>query len=83
MSVADFEQTLRRLRNEEPFHPFLIRLNDGEIIFVDKPLALGFSGGSAAFISAPGDVSFFKAIEVVSVDELFGSASDEPRHGVP
>ena len=76
MEAASFEQALRRLRNAEPFRPFVIRLIEGELILVDEPLGLAFSGGTGAFIAGSGDMSFFKADQIEFIQELADPDSD-------
>lgn len=34
---------LRAFRNNEPFRPFWLRLNDGRELFVERPSYIGFS----------------------------------------
>ena len=67
MTVDDFQRTLRALMRREPFEPFAVELLDGERFVVDKPDAVGFNGGAAAFLAADGAIHFFNNEEIRSL----------------
>jgi hypothetical protein len=67
MTVDEFERTLRVLMRREPFEPFAVELLDGERFVVDKPDAVGFNAGAAAFLAADGTIHFFNNEEVRSL----------------
>ncbi len=64
MTVNDFQRALRALMRREPFEPFAVELLDGERFVVDKPDAVGFNEGAAAFLAADGTIHFFNNEEV-------------------
>jgi hypothetical protein len=64
MTVDDFQRTLRAFMRREPFEPFAVELLDGERFVVDKPDAVGFNAGAAAFLTADGTIHFFNNEEV-------------------
>jgi hypothetical protein len=59
MNVEQFEQTLRQLIRQEPFHPFVVEFVDGRFLTVDHPKVV-FAGGGASFFTPDYDlVEFF------------------------
>ena len=55
MRPDDFENTLKALRQRQPFRPFTVELMSGDRFGVDYPDALVLRDGVAVFIG-PGDV---------------------------
>ena len=72
MNVEQFERELRAFMHREPFQPFIVRLNDNRMIFVDEP-AIAFGGGRAGFIG-PQEIEVFDCEQVVE----FRLATAEP-----
>jgi len=51
MKAKEFESTLRRLVNAEPFQPFAFIMNDGETIVADVPNAVSFGTAAATCVT--------------------------------
>jgi hypothetical protein len=50
MTPENFDQTLREFIYRQPFQPFLVELDDGRTLEINRP-AVAFGGGTAGFIS--------------------------------
>lgn len=50
MTAEQFDQTLREYVRREPFQPFIVELDDGLVVEIDRP-AVAFAGGVAGFLS--------------------------------
>lgn len=59
MSHTDFEEQARSLLRREPFRPFALRLKNGEMLVIRRPLRLAFDGGAAVGSSQRGKPVFF------------------------
>ena len=46
MSADQFESELRKFTRARPFKPYLVILEDGRTLFIDKPAAAINSGGA-------------------------------------
>ena len=73
MIVDRFERELRSYMHREPFHPFVVVLEDGRAIFIDEP-SVAFGGGRAGFIGPDGLVEFFDCEQV----KEFRLSQEEP-----
>jgi hypothetical protein len=69
MSVEEFEETLRRFLQREPFEPFMVTLINGSGIKVlNRNVAFG--GGAATYITPDGDSVEFVCEEVRKMRHL-------------
>jgi hypothetical protein len=74
MDAASFDSTILRFLRQEPFHPFVVELNDGRLIEIVHPrLAMG--GGGAAFISPEDELVEFNCEEVRAIRPLVPGAA--------
>jgi hypothetical protein len=74
MDVVSFDSTILRLLRQEPFHPFVVELNDGRLIEITHPrIAVG--GGGAGFISPEGELVDFNCEDVRTIRPLVPGAA--------
>jgi len=74
MTPDDFQRTLQAFQRRKPFRPFTVELVGGERFEVDRPDALVFRGGQAAFVAAGGTPVLF---DHESVSRMIGEARGE------
>jgi hypothetical protein len=65
MKREDFEQQLRFMMSEQPFHPFEVELADGRVLAVDRRVTVG--GGAAGYLTDDGEFVKFTCDEVRAI----------------
>jgi hypothetical protein len=74
MDAEAFDTTLLRFLRRQPFHPFVVELNDGRFIDITRPrLAMG--GGGASFISPEDELVEINCEDVRAIRPLVPGAS--------
>jgi hypothetical protein len=66
MTAEAFEDALRRFKNHQPFIPFVVELDDGREILVERP-KLVFNAGAATYIAPSFDFIDFTCEDVRAI----------------
>jgi len=74
MTAKEFDENLRSLLEQQPFHPFVVEYTNGDRFEVDAPY-VAYAEGGAGFISPGKQVFFFTHKDV----RQFVPASSESR----
>ena len=67
MSITEFNDTISRLINQEPFQPFVVEKMDGSIIEIRNHCVPLSGEGSAGHLTDDGDLVEFDCSEVRAV----------------
>lgn len=68
LDPTQFERLLAEIRYRDPFRPSYILLSDGMRLQIDKPEALCYHAGLAAFIDGSGRIHFFTHQTTYSIE---------------
>jgi hypothetical protein len=66
MTAEAFEEALLRFKYHKPFIPFVVELDDGREILVERP-KLAFNGGAATYIAPPFELIDFACENVRAI----------------
>ncbi len=78
MIAEDFFKILTEFNDRNPFKPFVVEMNDGTLIEIDRPNSLAFRGGGAAGLARGNRYIDFKSVDVRRIVE----APNEPAIGM-
>lgn len=74
MTAEQLETTLRHFLHQEPFRPFVVELNDGNRIEVNRP-SLAIGGGGASFFGPDWELVEFNCEEVRDIRQVVEGAT--------
>lgn len=66
MVAEQFDNDIRKLVRARPFQPFIVVMDDGRMLYVDKP-SVAFNNGGAGLVDSAGEIQL---IECEHVREL-------------
>jgi hypothetical protein len=71
MSAEQFERQIRDQIRARPFHPFLVVLENGQTVHIDKPKA-AINAGGAGVVDADGEIHLLECEQVREIRPATG-----------